>query len=85
MFKAPAEGERLEILTNLLEKTSLAPDVALKSLATQTAALVAADLVDLVHRAKYASIQRTIASSYVKLARSYSLRNLTASRPLAQK
>lgn len=43
----------------------MAPDVAVKSLATQTAALVAADLVDLVHRAKSACVQRTISSGCV--------------------
>ncbi|KAF8311552.1 AAA-domain-containing protein, partial [Clavulina sp. PMI_390] len=62
-FEAPAEAERHAILKNLLMEQVLAPDVSTKSLATQTAALVAADLVDLVHRAKAASIQRAISSS----------------------
>lgn len=57
-----AETERKAILTTLLKTATLAPDVAIKSLATQTAALVAADLVDLVHRAKSASVQRTLSS-----------------------
>ncbi|KAI7904380.1 P-loop containing nucleoside triphosphate hydrolase protein [Cokeromyces recurvatus] len=49
---APDEKTRLQILSNLLHESPLAPDVFLPSLATQTAALVAKDLVDLVSRAE---------------------------------
>ncbi|KAK0545463.1 peroxisomal assembly protein [Tilletia horrida] len=55
---APNEAERLEILTTAVKGTSIYPDVSLKNLATQTAALVAADLVDLVGRAKLATMAR---------------------------
>ncbi|KAK0519341.1 peroxisomal assembly protein, partial [Tilletia horrida] len=55
---APNEAERLEILQTAVKGTALYPDVSLKSLATQTAALVAADLVDLVGRAKLAAMAR---------------------------
>lgn len=57
-FEAPNERERLEILSSLLQNSFLAPDVSLVNLATQTAALVAADLTDLVTRAKSRSIER---------------------------
>lgn len=60
IVQAPGEMERLEILKCSLDGTALAPDVSLPSLATHTAALVASDLVDLVSRAKYASIERVI-------------------------
>ncbi|KAG0025018.1 peroxisomal assembly protein, partial [Podila clonocystis] len=43
---------------NLTSTTPLGPDVSLKSLATQTAALVAKDLVDLVGRAGLVAIDR---------------------------
>jgi len=56
--KAPNERERLEILRCLLQNSFLAPDVSLINLATQTAALVPADLTDLVIRAKLRSIER---------------------------
>lgn len=38
------------------------PDVSLPTLAMQTAALVAHDLVDLVGRAGYNALQRTLAT-----------------------
>ncbi|RUP43521.1 P-loop containing nucleoside triphosphate hydrolase protein, partial [Jimgerdemannia flammicorona] len=56
--EAPAEPARLEILRNLTSGSPLAPDVSLRSLATQTAALVAKDLVDLVARAGLAALER---------------------------
>ncbi|GLB35223.1 putative ATPase family associated with various cellular activities (AAA) [Lyophyllum shimeji] len=59
-FEAPGEGERHEILECLLVHYSLAADVSLTSLATQTAALVASDLADLVARAEFASVERAI-------------------------
>jgi peroxin-6 len=57
-MNAPDEKARLQILTNLLHNSPLAPDISLSSLATQTAALVAKDLVDLVGRAGVLSLQR---------------------------
>lgn len=46
------------MLETALQGSALSPDVSVKSVATQTAALVAADLVDLVQRAKLASTDR---------------------------
>nr|CAG8450293.1 2321_t:CDS:10 [Entrophospora candida] len=57
-IEAPSEPVRLAILKQLTSDTPLGPDVSLTSLATQTAALVAKDLVDLVARAGLASIER---------------------------
>lgn len=59
-IEAPNEAERLEILKTAVagHGAILAPDVSLKDVATQTAALVAADLADLVARAKMASVDR---------------------------
>jgi peroxin-6 len=63
---APDEKARLQIITNLLHDSPLAPDVALDNLATQTAALVAKDLVDLTARAGVLSLQRIDRSMYVQ-------------------
>ncbi|GAA5930797.1 AAA family ATPase peroxin 6 [Sporobolomyces koalae] len=60
-IEAPGEPERLAILRNLTSSARLAPDVSLRNLAVQTAALVANDLVDLVRRAKSASAERVLA------------------------
>ncbi|KAG0261911.1 peroxisomal assembly protein [Mortierella polycephala] len=57
-FDAPNEAQRLAILKNLTTTTPLGPDVSLNSLATQTAALVAKDLVDLTGRAGLVAIDR---------------------------
>ncbi|CAO3571607.1 unnamed protein product [Mortierella alpina] len=57
-FDAPNEAQRLAILKNLTAATPLGPDVSLSSLATQTAALVAKDLVDLTGRAGLVAIDR---------------------------
>ncbi|KAG0197197.1 peroxisomal assembly protein [Mortierella sp. GBA30] len=57
-FDAPNEAQRLAILQNLTASTPLGPDVSLNSLATQTAALVAKDLVDLTGRAGLVAIDR---------------------------
>ncbi|BGP19899.1 hypothetical protein JCM10213_008627 [Rhodosporidiobolus nylandii] len=59
-IEAPAEPERLAILRNLTSSDILAPDVSLRSLAVQTAALVANDLVDLVRRARAAAAERVL-------------------------
>ncbi|KDN42210.1 AAA-domain-containing protein [Tilletiaria anomala UBC 951] len=59
-FEAPNEAERLEIIQTALGATALSPDVSLKSLATQTAALVASDLSNLAARAKAAAIERLL-------------------------
>ncbi|KAG6891139.1 hypothetical protein C0992_010127 [Termitomyces sp. T32_za158] len=61
-FEAPGEGERFEILECSLINDVLATDVSLSNLATQTAALVASDLVDLVSRAQFASVDRVVRS-----------------------
>ncbi|KAG0264548.1 peroxisomal assembly protein [Actinomortierella ambigua] len=57
-YDAPNEVQRLAILTNLTRHTPLGPDVSLNSLATQTAALVAKDLVSLVARAGLVAMDR---------------------------
>lgn len=57
-FEAPNEAERKAILDAILSGTQLSVDVSVASLATQTAALVAADLVDLVGRAQLAAVER---------------------------
>jgi peroxin-6 len=50
----------LGIIENLLQGIPVAADVSVEYIARQTAALVAADLVDLVDRARSASLERTI-------------------------
>ncbi|KAJ7435381.1 AAA-domain-containing protein [Mycena galericulata] len=57
-FEAPNEAERHEILRSLVAETTLAPDVSLPKLATETAALVAGDIASLVQRAESISIGR---------------------------
>ncbi|KAG2213502.1 hypothetical protein INT47_009176 [Mucor saturninus] len=66
-INAPDEGTRLQILENLLGHSPLAPDISLSNLATQTAALVAKDLVDLVGRAGVLSLQRIDRSIHRKV------------------
>ncbi|KAI9280140.1 P-loop containing nucleoside triphosphate hydrolase protein [Umbelopsis sp. AD052] len=58
VIEAPAEAIRLQMLESLTEKSPLAPDVSLQSLATQTAALVSKDLVDLVGRSGVIAMNR---------------------------
>ncbi|KAI7880077.1 AAA-domain-containing protein [Lichtheimia hyalospora FSU 10163] len=55
---APDETARLRVLQNLTCQSPVAPDVSLPTLATQTAALVGKDLVDLVARAGVMALQR---------------------------
>lgn len=57
-FNAPNEAERRAILEITMKDSILGPDVDLKNLATQTAALVAADLVNLASRSKLMSVRR---------------------------
>lgn len=59
-MQAPAEPARLAILRSLTSQDLLAPDVSLRSLAVQTAALVANDLVDLCRRARAAAAERVL-------------------------
>ncbi|KAJ6611778.1 P-loop containing nucleoside triphosphate hydrolase protein [Mycena sp. CBHHK59/15] len=65
VFEAPNESERHEILQSLVADTALAPDASLSKLATETAALVAGDIVSLVQRAKSISIGRACRISKV--------------------
>ncbi|TFK72586.1 AAA-domain-containing protein [Pluteus cervinus] len=58
LFEAPTEAERLEILDCLTSLCPVGPDVALSSIAVQTAGLVVSDLVSLVSRVKAASLKR---------------------------
>ncbi|SJX66187.1 related to PEX6-peroxisomal assembly protein [Sporisorium reilianum f. sp. reilianum] len=57
-FNAPNEAERRAMLEITMQDSILGPDVDLKNLAMQTAALVAADLVNLASRSKLTSISR---------------------------
>jgi len=61
--EAPNELERLAMLRALVVDDLVAPDVSLRALAVQTAALVATDLVDLVARARSAAWSRVAASA----------------------
>lgn len=58
--QAPAETERLEIINCLVADQKIASDVSLQNIATQTAALLAGDLRDLVGRARAASFERAL-------------------------
>lgn len=60
-IEAPGEPERHSMLKALTSSLTIAPDVSLRALAVQTAALVANDLVDLVRRARSAAASRALA------------------------
>ena len=62
-LEAPGEAERHEILDSLLRGLTIAPDVSVKEIAVQTAALVAADLANLVSRAQAAAAGRAAKDS----------------------
>ena len=55
--QAPAEPERFDILTGLLRDVPCTPDVSLRDIAIQTAAMVVLDLVDLVGIAQSVSLK----------------------------
>jgi peroxin-6 len=57
---APAEAERLALLESMLQMDILSPDVSVKNLAVQTAALVAGDLADLCERARKHAVARLL-------------------------
>ncbi|KAJ9056751.1 peroxisomal assembly protein [Entomophthora muscae] len=57
-LEAPPEKARQAILNELTSQVALAADVSIKAIATETAALVANDLVDLVERAGGAALNR---------------------------
>lgn len=56
--QVPGEAQRLSILKTLLKNRPLAPDVSLGAIATQTAALVLDDIVDLVIQAQKNAVER---------------------------
>ena len=60
VHQVPNEDERLEIINCLLADANIGRDVSLQNIATQTAALLAGDLRDLVARAKTASVERAM-------------------------
>ncbi|KAH9914715.1 AAA-domain-containing protein [Fomitopsis serialis] len=62
-IETPGETERHEILNALLQGHIVAPDVSVKEIAVQTAALVAADLVNLVFRTQTAAAERAATES----------------------
>ncbi|KAI9293385.1 AAA-domain-containing protein [Neoconidiobolus thromboides FSU 785] len=57
-IEAPIEALRSNMLKNLTNSSCLAPDISLESIATETAALVAKDLVDLVDRTGILALNR---------------------------
>ncbi|KAL1730041.1 P-loop containing nucleoside triphosphate hydrolase protein [Schizophyllum commune] len=59
-FEAPDEATRLAMLEILTRGLPISPDVSIAHLAQQTAALVAANLKDLVKHAKAAAVGRTM-------------------------
>lgn len=72
-LEVPDERARHGILSTILRNASLASDVSISELATQTAALVAADLVDLVARSKMLALARVLKGrerhrTYIRLA-----------------
>ncbi|KAI5900026.1 AAA-domain-containing protein [Schizophyllum commune H4-8] len=62
-FEAPDEATRLAMLEVLTSDLPISPDVSIAHLAQQTAALVAANLVDLVRHAKAAAVGRTMGAT----------------------
>ena len=60
--------ERLDILAELLADVPRAPDVSIRAIATQTAAMVASDLVNLVSLVQSISLKRVMSSSYVPVS-----------------
>lgn len=59
-LQAPTEAERLALLSDLLKDLILSPDVSLKYIATQTAALLASDLVYLIDMVQTIAMRRTL-------------------------
>lgn len=57
-LEAPNESERYAMLQICLQDATLSADVDVHNLATQTAALVASDLIDLVSKAQMACVDR---------------------------
>jgi SpoVK/Ycf46/Vps4 family AAA+-type ATPase len=53
------------ILQNTIERDMLSPDVDVKKVATQTAALQAGDIVSLLHKARDVALQRAMQARYV--------------------
>ena len=77
----PGEPERREILDAALARYPIAADVDAKYLAVQTAALVAADLVEVVERARLGAVQRL--GKQLNLGRdAWSERDVAAARPV---
>ncbi|KAK8853094.1 hypothetical protein IAR55_003795 [Kwoniella newhampshirensis] len=62
-LKAPNEVERLHIVQHARSDIAVAPDVELKSIARQTAALHAGDIVALIHRAHDLALKRATSAS----------------------
>lgn len=63
----PSQEHRLEILQELSQSASVAADVDFTQLALQTAALVPADLVQLVSRARQAATNRVLSAQHPDL------------------
>ena len=67
LLQAPSESERYQLLHSQLHSCALAPDVSLSTIATQTAALVASDITDLVASSEFASLERGAGMMYTKM------------------
>ncbi|WWC94829.1 hypothetical protein V866_001679 [Kwoniella sp. B9012] len=80
-IRAPNESERFEIISHILSSHSPSPDVDLKDLARQTAALQVGDIEALLHRAYDLSLKRidTSKSSSTGLVKSAILAGLNIS------
>ncbi|KAI8872210.1 AAA-domain-containing protein, partial [Ramicandelaber brevisporus] len=61
-IQVPAEPARQAMLTSLLSKVTVAPDVSIKQLATQTASFVTSDLNNVVSKASLAAWERAVSA-----------------------
>lgn len=66
-IEAPGEAERLSMLQTIFSGAILSPDVSLRAIAVQTAALVARDLVDLATRTWMSATERLSVAGWVFL------------------
>ncbi|WVQ84914.1 hypothetical protein IAT38_007077 [Cryptococcus sp. DSM 104549] len=75
-LKAPNESERLQMVKYALRDLAVAPDVDLKGVARQTAALNAGDIASLIHRAHDQSLKRVTSLTPVISCTTPSIREL---------
>ncbi|KAI9144509.1 P-loop containing nucleoside triphosphate hydrolase protein [Paraphysoderma sedebokerense] len=65
-MEAPSESVRFHILKNLVKDKLISPDVDLKHISAQTAALTARDLKNVITQAEILSLLRVLKSGYEK-------------------